>query len=281
MYALYSPEHPVLEQVRRALPPGERGMATTSWREFAGLSERADCLLIACRWLSRDICAGLRDAAFAAAAAPVILVTTKDADNARGALNSGATHIVWLSDAERDLHSLLRGARRRLALSRAALVIERSGMLSPQLRRALAFACRTERPVRSVRELATMIRRDRRTLWRHWHHANGERRSLRLEDFLDWILLLHAAHLKCPSRSWAEVARALGTHEHTLARLVRRLAHTTLGALGESDREEVERCFLAAVEDKVGRGETFRACPPPSRRASWADERESASHVVA
>ncbi|HJU90369.1 MAG TPA: hypothetical protein VJ672_13320 [Gemmatimonadaceae bacterium] len=279
MYALYSPEHPVLERVRRALPSEERGWATTSWNEFAGIVERADCLLVACRWLSREVCLTLRHAACGASAVPVILITTKDADNARSALNSGATHIVWLSDAERELSALLYGARRHcVVLDRAARLIERSTRLSPPLRRALVFTCRTQWPVCSISELASLLNRNRRTLWRHWHQTNGT--ALRLEDFIDWVLLLHAAHEKSPSRSWADVAHSLGTHEHTLARLVRRLANGTLGALDERARADLERRFLAAVQDKVGPGETFGACAPAPPCSGCADQRECELNVA-
>jgi hypothetical protein len=244
MYALYSLDQVVLQRVRDALPPDESGLATDSWPEFARAATRADCLIVAHRWLSRDAVSALHDVVLGFSPVPVILITTKDADNARFALRSGATRIVWLGEIHRECQALLRGVHTNLVLSRAAILLDRSPRLSKLLRAALTHVCRAERPVRGVGDLAALLHRDRRTLWRHWHRANGGTRSLRLEDFLGWVLVVHAAYLKSACRSWADVARGLGTHEHTLARTATRLVGITLSQLAESTREEVENGFL-------------------------------------
>jgi hypothetical protein len=259
MYALYSSEPLVLERVREALPADAQGIATLSWQELTAAAPEADCVLIATRWLAADACAQVRLVASGDRQVPVVLVTTKDADNARAALQSGATHLVWLDDVRRDLHSLLRRLRAKPILLRAADLLEASPRLSQALRVALGAACRTERPLTSVGALAALLRRDRRTLWRHWRHGLGGAATPRLEDFLDWILLLNAAHRKVPNRSWARVARALGTHEHTLARMATRLTGLTLSQLAASEHQNLEERFLNAAvrplllgSDKVG-----------------------------
>ena len=149
MYALYSPEPIVLERVRDAIPSSEDGVATTSWSEFAMLALRSDCLLIASRWLSHDLRVPLRAIALESYPAPLILIASKDADNARSALNIGATNTIWLSEVHRDLHTLVCGTRARQVLNRVANLIEGSSRLNPRLRAALAYACRAEPPIRS------------------------------------------------------------------------------------------------------------------------------------
>jgi hypothetical protein len=118
MYALYSPEPIILERVRDAIPSTEDGVATTSWSEFAMLALRSDSLLIASRWLSHDLRVPLRAIALESYPAPLILITSKDADNARSALNTGPTNIIWLSEVHRDLHTLVCGTRARQVLNR-------------------------------------------------------------------------------------------------------------------------------------------------------------------
>jgi AcrR family transcriptional regulator len=88
-----------------------------------------------------------------------------------------------------------------------------------------------EPPFRSVSELAEALGCNRRTLWRHWRLAIGAGVILRLEDVLDWILLLHAAGHKSLGRSWSQVASELQVHPHTLARAAARLARRSLRAL--------------------------------------------------
>jgi hypothetical protein len=228
MYTLFSPESELLERIRGVLS-AERGVTTSSWRRFESLAPRAQCLVLASRRLSRDVRLPLGEPIVGDAAPPLIVVTTREADNTRRALHSGAAHVVWLNDVERELHPLLCAMRARFVLDRAADVLEASAVLPTPLRAVLAFACRAERPIHSVSELSSLLGRNRKTLWRYWNSVNGAMTSLRLEDFLDWILVIHAAHRKTGSRSWAQVATALGTHEHTLARMLTRLTATKLG----------------------------------------------------
>jgi hypothetical protein len=265
MYALYSSEPLVLDRVRDALPPGEHGIATLSWQELSDVAPQADCLLIAVRWLAEDACARLRLAASGDHELPVVLITTKDADNARTALQSGATRIIWLEDVRRELHAVVMSIRTKPTLERAAELLDKSPRLSQSLRIALGAACRAERPLPSVGALAALLRRDRRTLWRHWHRALRGAATPRLEDFLDWIVLIHAAHRKAPARSWAHVAHALSTHEHTLARIAGRLTGNTLSQLAANGHRSLEeRFFNAAVRPLLGEVQT-----------KWADRRHS------
>ena len=249
MYALFSPESRLLERIRGALPE-ERGVTTTSWKRFESLAPRAQCLMLASRRLSQEIRLPLRAPIVGQLAPPLIIITTSDADNTQRAIHSGANNLVWLNDVERELHPLLCAMRARFALHRAAEVLEASAAVPPPLRTALVFACRAERPIHSVTELSSLLGRNRKTLWRYWNSANGAMTALRLEDFLDWILVIHAAHRKTGSRSWAQVATTLGTHEHTLSRMLTRLTGTKPGNVRCGALEA--RFFDAAVRPLVG-----------------------------
>ena len=80
----------------------------------------------------------------------------------------------------------------------------------------------------------------RRALQSQWKSAVGGRAAWRLEDVLDWILLLEAVFRKENRRNWLEVAAELGVHERTLARYARRLVGVGLGEV------RAQRAVLAA-----------------------------------
>ena len=88
----------------------------------------------------------------------------------------------------------------------------------------------------------------RRTLWYHWRRALADgSTTLRLEDFLDWLLVLRAAGRKTSNRGWHYVAESLGVHEHTIARLAKNLAGLSLSELGFVDRQSLLRRFDESV----------------------------------
>jgi len=122
------------------------------------------------------------------------------------------------------------------------------------LREALAYACRSERPVHSINELAAAVNRNRRSLWHQWTQAVGSSPPLRLQDFLHWILLLRALGRKSPERTWAAVAEDLGLHAHTLWRYAKDLTGRTLPALTGAE-EEIQRLFRERVLEFLLEGE--------------------------
>jgi len=91
------------------------------------------------------------------------------------------------------------------------------------------LACGVVPPVRTVKRLAELVGVPPRTLERQWRTAATGRVAWRLEDVLDWLLLLEAAFRKEDARGWGAVAAELGVHERTLVRLGMRLAGAGLG----------------------------------------------------
>jgi len=233
MYALFCGDcvHP--HRMVAAFPADRRVIATDQWPTFEAAARTAACLIVAVPWLHDWPAAGRSSVAVASAAArrPLVVVTSKDADNARLLRGIPADEVVWLSDVERDLWRAVRAAESRGLLRRVAEGVERCPALPLILQVSLAHACRKETPVRSVSELAQAVGRDRRTLWRLWRAAFAGHPPLRLEDFLHWLLVLHATSRKNAAQPWSSVACVLGVHEHTIARAALRLVGTSLREL--------------------------------------------------
>jgi hypothetical protein len=54
---------------------------------------------------------------------------------------------------------------------------------------------------------------------------------LKLQHFVDWLILLHAMGLKGVDVSWSRVAAMVGTSPRSLRLLAKRLTHHRLGEL--------------------------------------------------
>lgn len=158
-------------------------------------------------------------------------MTRGTADNARVFRNVPIEEVVWFREVEREICPAVGRARTQGHMLRLARECGSTRHLPPKLREALFHACQSEKPIRSVNKLADAVDRDRSALSRQWRKAVGAGSSLRLEDVVDWLLLLRAAGRKVPNRSWPTTAYELGTHEHTFARNAQRLAGLTLRGL--------------------------------------------------
>jgi hypothetical protein len=265
MYAVFSDDAVHLQHVAVAFPPDRRIVATDDWLAFTRAARAAACLVVVVRWLHEWPDAWrVGFGTGQAAARPLVVVTTKDADNARLLSHLHADEVVWLGEIERALWQAVRAAESRQLLHRVADAFERSRRLPPVLRLALTHGCRSEQPVRSVAELARAAGRDRRTLWRAWQDAAGAHATsappLRLHDVVHWLLILRAASRKTSRESWASVARGLGVHEHTLARAAAALVGTSLRQLSVDGEPVVARSFeRQVIVPLLGAGSSFDA----------------------
>jgi hypothetical protein len=132
-----------------------------------------------------------------------------------------------------------------------AAAFRRAAHLPPRLREALALACDDRRAIRTVEKLAAAAGCDRRTLWTHWKQSVGRRSTLRLQDFLHWVLLVRAAHRKTASRPWSDVAEEIGIHPHTLGRLARQLTGRSLRELSTTGHVTLAQSFETQVLPQV------------------------------
>jgi hypothetical protein len=173
----------------------------------------------------------------------MVLITTREADNVRRAQKAGIDEIVWISEIECELGAAFRRVQCQTSLLSLAEVVKQNKNLSPELKHALGCLFEAKQPVRTICELANLAGCHRTTLWRHWNDLNCAR--LRLQDVIDWTLLVHAISLKRPYRKWSAVSEALQLHQHTLNRIAQRRIGARLSAV----RRPVAQ--IAAMQDGV------------------------------
>lgn len=254
-----------------ASPPGTAVLVADDWQAFERIAAGAECAVVWLEWLGAgDGFSRLVELRARLPLQPMVLVTHKDADNARHLKDVLLEEVVWHDEPAHELWSAVARARARGTLSLVALAFQRAPRLAPPLRRGLVFACRSSRPIHSVSRLSDMAGCDRRTLWRHWRDAVGDEAPLTLQDVVDWLLLLRAAQRKTIDVCWRAVAEEMGVHEHTIGRLAQRLGHHTLRGLsgmrleGLLDRFDAEVMALLADDGAAGRGDR----PSRGRRAA-------------
>jgi len=262
--AIYSEDARYVARIKAALGGSAPVVSTNGWEQFEQAFTRAACSIAVVEWLrSSSVFPRLTSLKARFRLQPMVLVTSKDADNARALQGLAVEEVVWLSEIQDALSPAVRRANAGALLQRVGLAIKQAGRLPAALRECLVHACGSDGPVHSVAELAAALGRDRRTLWRHWHGAVAKRVGLRLEDVVDWLLLLHAVGRKVPSRSWSNIAAELHVHQHTLARAATRLAGRSLRALAATDQLTLARQFDAAVLGPLVGARTRTFCDEP------------------
>jgi hypothetical protein len=251
MISLWCPDLRLAARMRAALGPARPIDAVANWSRLHASAARAECTLYVAPWLAAPECLSrLSSLKLQLPLHPVVLLTTRDAENARLLKDVVVEEVVWLSDFDRTLSQGIHCALGRGFLVRVAAALEASRGLAPALRAALVLACRSPAPIASVVALASHTGYHRRTLWHHWRRMAPPPLA-RLEDFLDWVCLLRAAASKAPSLSWAHVAERLGMHEHTLTRQARRLMRRRLTELGSGAPQEIADQFTAFLNSQL------------------------------
>jgi hypothetical protein len=246
--AALAPNARQIQRIERAIGGRTAVVRTAGWDGFERALAGAACGVAVVEWLHADV--GFRRLQLLRErlpGKPLVLVTSRDADNARVLFGTGLQEVVWLSEIETRLWPAVQRASATAVFQRAAQTLARALPANPLLASALAYACSAEPPFRSVSELATALGCNRRTLWRHWRLGVGAAVMLRLEDVLDWVLLIHAVGHKSPGRSWSQVASELQVHPHTLARAAARLARRSLRALTAVNQLTLAREFDAQL----------------------------------
>jgi hypothetical protein len=237
------------------------------WDEFERALPCATCAIVVLGWLRGSDLDARRLGSLKERhpLRPTVLVTSKDADNARALRWMAIDEVVWLSEIDGGLWPAVRRARANVVRQHLTGAVDRALLLDPPLQRAMRYACNAERPVRSIGQLATACGCDRRTLWRHWHQAVADRVALRLEDVLDWLLLLCAVGRKTPARSWSNVAAEIQIHPHTLGRIAARLTDRPLRRLASIDQVPLTLQFhahlIAALVGEPARSSVTRFEP--------------------
>jgi hypothetical protein len=268
-------------RVAAVVAPHEEPWWADSWEALERALPNASCAVVVLSWLlgtlgeARE--ARLRSLKERCPLPPLVIVTSKNADNALALRWVAAEEVVWLSEVESDLWPAVCRARANAMLVRLAGVVDRALPADRLLATAIAYACRAKPPLRSIRQLAAALACDRRTLWRHWRMASAGRMSLRVEDMLDWFLLLDAVGRKIPGRSWSSIAGELQIHPHTLGRIAGRLAGRPLRTLTAADQMFLTiQCDAHILGALLGRSEQKASRP----REAWPPAEARPSKLV-
>jgi AraC-like DNA-binding protein len=170
---------------------------------------------------------------------PSVLVTSQAPANARQLLGLPADGVVWMEAVRDEFWPAVCAARASSLLNRAAQSVEESPALSPLLRDMIAHALRSVPPPSSVQQLAELSGCHRSTLAKHWMVAAPGAGAPRLQDFADWLVLLHAAGRKPRHLKWSAVAHECAVHEETLRRICSRLTGLRLGQIEGADGRSI------------------------------------------
>lgn len=225
MINCYTPDSRLQLRMAVLLGTAIRVRWAEEWRNLERNGPGAEVSLVAVERLAGSaLYPQLREFTRRLPAYPLVLITARDAENARVLRQIAVEEVVWLPEMERELLPAIRRASAQRPLLRLAGEAEGAEHLPLLLRRAVALACRQNPPFRSITDLAGALGRDRRTLSTAWRQALGADSRARLEDLVDWILLLRAAARWAVGWKTSAVAQELSVHEQTLSRIARRLA---------------------------------------------------------
>lgn len=200
------------------------------WQLFEAEAVEASCAVVVLHGLGQDNgLARLRDLRNRHQRTPLLLIVPQENTAHLSLLAMEADGTVLLQDVERNLEA---GAKlaivKRTLHEMARALIQKLPATAVKLRRALALAFESERPFTSVTALAARVNCHARTLWYHWRKLGPATSSLRLQDLIDWLLLIDAVARKSPEDSWVSIATDLHVHEQTLAQIAVRLTGVTL-----------------------------------------------------
>lgn len=185
---------------------------------------------------------------------PVVCIVPQPGNGAISVEVIDAESVIWWEDVRVAFWPALRWARNALPRYRLADEIERLVHLPTLLRHALVHICRSPAPVRSLTMLTRETGFPKSTLEYQWRVACRKAGcDGRLEDFVDWLLLLRALRAKVPRATWSDVATSFEIHEHTLTRLAHRLmSHSLAEATGITHAKRWE-IFRERFVDRLAR----------------------------
>lgn len=239
-----------VERIRSSLPVGRDVVVVEDWRELERTLNQIDCSTVRIVRLRGDpLFSGLASFKNRHPFHPVVLITRFNRGNARRIKDVFVEEVVWSREVRQDLKTAVGHAcSREFNFMRClAVPLEEAEHLPFGLRRALAYACRSESPVTEVQQLSAATGYDRRRLARYWGETVALSGKLHLSDFLRWLVLLRVVGQKVPGENWAEAAEALDVHPHTLGRYAKEYAGRTLPELEGEGKKELVNLFRKRV----------------------------------
>ena len=256
MIAVYCPEERHEARLHTALA-GVNVKRAENWALFTTAVGGCACGVVIVDWLAGNLAVERLEALRVQYPhKPVVLVTRKDADNVRLSHRVRIDELVWTEELEESLPDALERMLKTHSFKEIVGALEVADALPRRLREALAHLFRSPNVIVTIAALGAAVGCDRRTLWRLWSGSMGSS-ELRLQDIIDWNLLLRAIFLRAQASSWVGIAEQLGVHEHTLSRMSKRLTGLDLRGLGTLPPESVLEIFYNRVLTVItGAGET-------------------------
>jgi hypothetical protein len=254
--ALYCSDPKVLPRIRASLGPGRGVVVCETWHVFERAASSASCLVVVIEWLrGGELVQRLIQLRSGVPHQPLVLVTAKDADAVRQLSRIRVEEFVWPHEVERGLPAAVERAVAETPLERIRGAVERLERLPPRLKRGLVAALTASQPMLRVAEVARAAGCDRRTLWRELRELSCP--ALRLQDLVDWIVVLRLGMMKAPGRKWSSIAGELGVHEQSIGRMIQRLTGMTQRRFTVSGPGPIvelfeERVLAALVEAAAG-----------------------------
>jgi AraC-like DNA-binding protein len=254
MIMLYTSAREHIPKLRALLPSGTPVATTDDWSAFEQTVATSSCAVIVVEWLFRDpVFPAVSKFKLRRPAHPTVLVTRWEPENARLLKDLVVEEVVWFRELDLQLGpAVQRVCTAHFSHTRSlGVVFEEAGQLPPKLREALALACRADPPIRSVNQLALITGCDRRRLWEQWSASLEASFSMRLQDFLHWLVLIRALGRKAPGRSWERVAAEVGVSHRTLRRMAQQLTARTLQQLEQQSPGAAAAEFRGRVVDPL------------------------------
>lgn len=224
---LFAEQLSIAQRLACALTP-YTPIVVTAWQALEAHLPRARCIVLADHAPDvSGIPARVRSLSQRAVRAAILAVTTPTPEHVRAFVGSGVSDILWLYDTPAKLQDAVGTAVRRQPLEALGAQLLSATHLPLDLRNTLAYLCRAPTGIRTVHELCEAAGCHRSTLWAQWR-AIGGTALLRVQDLVDWVMLLRACSRHVPGASWNAVAVEMNVHEHTIARIARRLMRCSL-----------------------------------------------------
>lgn len=243
MIAVYCPEERHEARLHAALA-GVNVKRAENWALFTSEVGGCACGVVIVDWLAANLAVERLEALRVQYPhKPVVLVTRKDADNVRLSHRVRIDELVWTEELEESLPDALERMLKTHSFKEIVGAFEVAEGLPRRLREALAHLFRSPQPIVTIAGLGSAVGCDRRTLWRLWSGTVSGEKAPRLQDVIDWNLLLRAIFFRAQATSWVGIAEQLGVHEHTLSRMSKRLTGLDLRGLGVLPPEVVLEMF--------------------------------------
>ncbi len=237
--------------IREALAGHFTIRATDQWSDVEVEASASACIVVVVPGLRHpDVRYHLESVRTSAPDTPMVVVTTKDAENAQAIAGMPVDEVVWETTIRDQLRPAVLRVLEQSYLAVVARNVLRQVSLGRDVRLAIAAACRSHPPLQSVDRLAMVCGVPRSTLNAAWSKAAPPTLTPKL--FLRWVRLLRAVAGKTAHRSWESIAAELQVDVDTLARDATHVAGLHLRDLSVATIDLLREIFEDSVLRPLG-----------------------------